>query len=104
MENDRNTLKTMYSISSAASIRPRWSSSAAKRLVDVLAAALGLLILSPVPSPRPVICLRGLQVTAPATNAEQAGRAQDKPLSPVPAHQARFARPGLLPRPADALC
>jgi lipopolysaccharide/colanic/teichoic acid biosynthesis glycosyltransferase len=47
MQNDRNTLKTIYSLPSGAALRPRWSSHASKRLVDILAAGLGLLLLSP---------------------------------------------------------
>jgi lipopolysaccharide/colanic/teichoic acid biosynthesis glycosyltransferase len=51
MENDRNLFNTTYSIPAPAPTGPRWYSSAAKRLVDIAAAALGLLLLSPVPSP-----------------------------------------------------
>jgi lipopolysaccharide/colanic/teichoic acid biosynthesis glycosyltransferase len=48
MENDRTTLKSVFSLPARGSIRPRWTSHATKRLVDILAAAFGLLLLSPI--------------------------------------------------------
>jgi lipopolysaccharide/colanic/teichoic acid biosynthesis glycosyltransferase len=48
MENDRNLLKTTYLLPTRPPNGPRWTSRAAKRLFDILAAALGLIILSPV--------------------------------------------------------
>ena len=47
MASERNTLKSMPALPARISIRPYWYSYAAKRLVDILAAALGLLVLSP---------------------------------------------------------
>jgi lipopolysaccharide/colanic/teichoic acid biosynthesis glycosyltransferase len=47
MENDRNTFKNLLVVPSQISVCPRWYSAAAKRLVDLLAAVLGLLLLSP---------------------------------------------------------
>ena len=47
MENDRNILKSIINIPSRISIQPYWYSYAAKRLMDILAAALGLLLLAP---------------------------------------------------------
>jgi len=47
MENDRTTLKTILSQPIRIKLRPYWYSYAAKRLMDILAAALGLLVLSP---------------------------------------------------------
>jgi lipopolysaccharide/colanic/teichoic acid biosynthesis glycosyltransferase len=56
MENDRNTLKSFLPAPSQAFVRPGWFSHALKRLVDVLAAGLGLVILSP------VLCLLSLLI------------------------------------------
>jgi len=47
MENDRTTLKTILSQPVRIKFRPYWYSYAAKRLMDLLAAALGLLFLAP---------------------------------------------------------
>ena len=47
METDRNILKTDLSIPRQAFIQPGWFSRAAKRLADILASLLGLLVLSP---------------------------------------------------------
>ena len=48
MENDRNTIKSIFSLPWQPPILPRWAAHAAKRALDILAAALGLLLLSPV--------------------------------------------------------
>ena len=48
MENDRNVLNPLFSNPSQGSIRPVWPSAFAKRLTDILASGLGLLLLSPV--------------------------------------------------------
>lgn len=47
MENDRNTLKAAFSLPVRNSLPPHWYSHIAKRLLDVLASALGLLLLAP---------------------------------------------------------
>jgi lipopolysaccharide/colanic/teichoic acid biosynthesis glycosyltransferase len=47
MENDRNILKNIIPRSGFDPIRPHWYSFAAKRLMDVLAALLGLIFLAP---------------------------------------------------------
>ena len=48
MENDRNLFKTILSFPARVSIPPHWYAHAAKRGLDILASALGLLLLSPV--------------------------------------------------------
>jgi lipopolysaccharide/colanic/teichoic acid biosynthesis glycosyltransferase len=48
MQNDRNTLKSIISLHWQPLLPPRWYANAFKRLLDVLAAALGLIVLSPV--------------------------------------------------------
>lgn len=47
MEDDSNTLKTIINIPSRIWFQPYWYSYAAKRLMDILTAALGLFLLSP---------------------------------------------------------
>ncbi len=47
MENDRTSLKTTFSLPGPVTLRPHWYSHAAKRPLDLLAAGLGLLLLSP---------------------------------------------------------
>jgi lipopolysaccharide/colanic/teichoic acid biosynthesis glycosyltransferase len=47
MENDRGKIKNIASFPSSFRLRPHWYSFAAKRLVDILAAFFGLLLLAP---------------------------------------------------------
>src|SRR6185503_19412980 len=48
MENDRNVLNPLFSNPTKGSVRPVWTSAFTKRLADILASGLGLLLLSPV--------------------------------------------------------